>query len=35
MHNGEPLEEKTWNLRPKPLSNSMKQVVQGNKQKKM
>jgi len=29
-HNGGVLREKTQNLAPKPITNSMKQVVQGN-----
>jgi len=30
MHNGEPYEEKSWNLEPKPIINSTKQIVQGD-----
>jgi hypothetical protein len=33
MHNGEPYEEKTQNLRPKPITSSTKQIVQGYGQK--
>jgi hypothetical protein len=30
MHNGEPKEEKLRNLRHKPITNSIKQIVQGD-----
>jgi len=29
MHNGEPYQEKSWNLGPKPIINSTKEIVQG------
>jgi hypothetical protein len=33
MHNGEPKEEKSKKPKPKPITNSMKQVMQGGEQK--
>jgi hypothetical protein len=33
MHNGEPEEEKSPNVGPKPITSNMKEVVQGDGQK--